>query len=523
MSHVARLWGRHSSRRPAPPRFDLEVLEERTLLSGTGASHGSSDAKVSSTTVLTASLPTAVTGADEVFTATPENAADGSPIPSGKVTFVVEAPQKIVLGTVKVNKTGQASIATDQLTKITTYQVKAEYTPAIPQVSASVSARLGVKVIPQPLHVPTDLNLEVGAPMAESGQKVPLLATVTDAGTGNQVDAGKVQPISGTLELYVNSPHRIVLGKVVLNPTTVSTPSSILSAIESIFGQSNQPTVSKGTQRAYITTDKLKDVGPYQIEARFTPSNSYFRASATAPQTVTVTPRTQNEPTVTSLTTPASRVETGEGVTLNVTVEDPSSTLAGGQVKFVTMSSHPVVLGKVPVSTFDQEISFTTDKLQGIGVHRVKAVYMPGNSLFAGSTSAPVTVAVTPLTATSFRVRALQRFGTVHEPIGFNVTALDAQGQRLPDYTGTVVFTSPTDSLPNLPAAVYTNLHISPPSPATPGMATFNPGSYTFTPADQGSHTFLGGVTFGKGGAESIQVIQANDTKVTGKTTVSIE
>ncbi len=170
------------------------------------------------------------------------------------------------------------------------------------------------------------------------------------------------------------------------------------------------------------------------------------------------------------------------------------------------MSPHPVVLGKVSVSAFDQQVSFTTDKLQGIGVHQIKAVYMPGNSLFAGSTSAPVTVAVTPLTAVSFRVRVLQRFGTVHEPISFNVTALDAQGQRLPDYTGTVVFTSPTDSLPNLPAAVYTNLHISPPSPATPGMATFTPGSYTFTPADQGSHTFVGAVTFGKAGAESIQV-----------------
>ena len=140
MSHVARLWGRHSSRRPAPPRYNLEVLEGRTLLSGTGAAPASSLAKVSSTTVLTASLPTAVTGADEVFTATAEDAADGSPIPSGKITFVVEAPQKIVLGTAKVNRSGQASVSTNQLTKIGTYQVEAKYVPAVPEVSGPPGA-----------------------------------------------------------------------------------------------------------------------------------------------------------------------------------------------------------------------------------------------------------------------------------------------------------------------------------------------------------------------------------------------
>ena len=188
MSHVVRLWGRHSSRRPAPPRFDLEVLEGRTLLSGTGASPA---AKVSSITVLTASLPTAVTGADEVFTATPENAADGSPIPSGKITFVVEAPQKIVLGTVKVNKSGQASISTDQLTKIATYQVKAEYTPTIPQVSASVSASLGVKVIPQPLHVPIAVNLEVGAPQGRIGPEGPIARDCDGRGHGQPGGCGK--------------------------------------------------------------------------------------------------------------------------------------------------------------------------------------------------------------------------------------------------------------------------------------------------------------------------------------------
>ena len=69
---------------------------------------------------------------------------------------------------------------------------------------------------------------------------------------------------------------------------------------------------------------------------------------------------------------------------------------------------------------------------------------------------------------------------------------------------------------------MYASLGIGAPSPDTPGLAKFSPASYTFTPADHGSHTFAGGVTFGKAGAESIQVTQANDSKVQGKATFAI-
>ena len=80
------------------PRVDLEILEARTLLSGTGASAAASRAKVSSITVLQASLPTAVTGANITFTASVKGAANGAPIASGKVNFEAEGPQNIVAG-----------------------------------------------------------------------------------------------------------------------------------------------------------------------------------------------------------------------------------------------------------------------------------------------------------------------------------------------------------------------------------------------------------------------------------------
>jgi hypothetical protein len=126
------------------------------------------------------------------------------------------------------------------------------------------------------------------------------------------------------------------------------------------------------------------------------------------------------------------------------------------------------------------------------------------------------------MTAFSFRVTPVVSHGDLNEPLSFTVTALDAQGQPLTDYTGTVVFSSPTDSWTTLPAPAYKRLGIAEPSPDSPGLATFSPGSYTFTTADRGSHTFVGTVRFGKGGAETLQVTQADDPEVTGETTFAI-
>ncbi len=253
------------------------------------------------------------------------------------------------------------------------------------------------------------------------------------------------------------------------------------------------------------------------------PTNKDFNASTSAPTTVTITPRTQDAPTVTSLQASTNSLESGEGVTLNATVQNANSSLAGGVVELTTVSPHPIVLGKAAVNAFDQPVSFTNDQLQKAGNYRIQAVYRPNSNRFAGSTSAPITVTVTPLTAASFRVTPVVPDGQPGEPLSFTVTALDAQGQPLTDYTGTVAITSPTDSRTNYPASVYASLKITEPPADAPGFAKITPQSYTFTTADQGSHTFVDAVTFQKGGAESIQVTQANDPKVSGKATFAIE
>jgi hypothetical protein len=217
-----------------------------------------------------------------------------------------------------------------------------------------------------------------------------------------------------------------------------------------------------------------------------------------------------------------NRVETGESITLSATVQNADSDLANGIVEFFTVARHPVVLGDVAVSTFGQQVSLTTLKLQKVGNYQVEAKYLPNTNLFAESTSAPTPVTVTPLTAASFRVKPLVRHGHLGSLLSFSVTAVNAKNQPVTNYTGTVVFSSPTDSWTIFPKSVYASLGISEPPAQSTGLASFNPQAYTFTPADHGTHTFSAAVTFGKGGAETLEVTQANNPKVFGKGTFSI-
>ena len=493
MPNFGRLCSRDSRRRPAP-RDVLEALEERTMLSGTGASLATSQASISSITVLKSSLNTAVAGARILFTATVENASTDAPIDSGKVNFVVESPQKIVLGNVNVNKQGEASVSTTDLTAIADYKVDAQYTPSKSQISASAAGPVTVKVIPVPLNVPTITTLQSPVTSAEVGQHVALVATVKDAGTGNAINAGKVQAVTGTVAFVTVSADPVVLGEVKLNTS----------------GQ------------ASLSTNLLKTIGSNQITAEFLPANNYFAESTSAPTVMTINPMTVNAPTVTSLQAVTNPVEKGESITLNATVQNANSSLADGVVEFVTVARHPVVLGDVAVYSFGQTVSLTTHKLKNVGTYPVEAEYLPNTNLFAESTSAPINVTVTPLTAASFRVTPVVRHGHLGKQLSFTVTALNLMKEPVTNYTGTVVFSSPTDSWTVFPKSVYASVGLSLPPPQSTGLATFNPQTYTFTPADHGTHAFFAAVTFGKGGAESLQVTQGNNSNVFGKTTFSI-
>src|SRR5262249_31163108 len=81
------------------------------------------------------------------------------------------------------------------------------------------------------------------------------------------------------------------------------------------------------------------------------------------------------------------------------------------------------------------------------------------------------------------------------------VTALDGSGNVITGYTGTVHFTS------------------------SDGSALL-PGDYTFTSADNGSHTFLvsagSGVTLYKAGSQTVTATDLGNGTITGKATVNV-
>jgi hypothetical protein len=82
-------------------------------------------------------------------------------------------------------------------------------------------------------------------------------------------------------------------------------------------------------------------------------------------------------------------------------------------------------------------------------------------------------------------------------PLSVTVTALDANGNTATGYTGTVTFSS------------------------SDGGAAL-PGDYTFTPADQGVHTFANGVTLVTAGPQTVTASDNQNSLITGSATVTV-
>jgi hypothetical protein len=228
-------------------------------------------------------------------------------------------------------------------------------------------------------------------------------------------------------------------------------------------------------------------------------------------------------PTTTTLKASSTTIESAQVFSLTATVENTAKNIPinVGKVKFVVESPKPFVLKTADLDA-KGEAAVVTDKLTKVGSYLVDAKFLPNGKRFAQSIAPPVLVTANPLTAVSFLVSPDRRYGHLNKPLGFTVTALNAEHRPATNFTGTVTFMSPTDSWTVLPKGVYASLAITPPPPQTSGLASFPMKHYTFTPEDHGTHHFAGGVTFGKAGAEILRVAQENNSKVSGKTTFAI-
>ena len=252
----------------APSGFGTRVIARRRRASARAARRANDAQRVgslargvpgeiTSMTTLQSSLNTAITGSKVTFTATVENASTDAPIASGKVNFIIESPQKTVLGDIKLNKKGAASITTTDLTQIGNYRVEAQiHTHQLQGVSELGGPGHGQGDSRAAQRADGHDTLSSVATSAEVGQALPLIVTVKDAGTGVDVDAGKIEPMTGSVAFLTAGPDPIVLGESKVND-----------------GQ------------AVLSTSTLRDPGPYQIIAEFLPANNYYAESTSAPIT----------------------------------------------------------------------------------------------------------------------------------------------------------------------------------------------------------------------------------------------
>ena len=202
--------------------------------------------------------------------------------------------------------------------------------------------------------------------------------------------------------------------------------------------------------------------------------------------------------TSTSLQSSTKTAGAGSRVTLTATVHTAGSNrlVTGGLVRFVVVSPNPEVIGSVHLNKLGQA-NLATSRLHDGESYTIEAEFVPTQAVYASSHDS-VAVSVAADIASSFHINAPQFYGAPGTPVSFSVTAVDRAGQPVTDYNGTINLYSPTDHAANFPAK-----------------------QYTFTTADQGTHSF--GVTFHKGGAEVLKVDQVSNTQIRGKATFGIE
>jgi dienelactone hydrolase len=252
------------------------------------------------------------------------------------------------------------------------------------------------------------------------------------------------------------------------------------------------------------------------------PSNYGFTAADSGMHTFSATLRTAGTQSLTATdTVTASITGTQAGILVTAAAADhfdiaaPDSSVAGQSFDVTVTARDPYgnvdvhYLGTVTFTSADAAASLPADyafTAGDSGVHTFSGgatlVTAGDQDVTATGTTSGITgaaiVTVTPAAVDHFQVSA-----PPDAPSGtaFDVTvmAVDAYGNLVPDYTGTVTFTC-TDQDPNV----------------------LLPSDYTFTPADGGMQTFSGGVTLITVGDQTLTV-QDSANQLQGTTVVTVD
>ncbi len=188
------------------------------------------------------------------------------------------------------------------------------------------------------------------------------------------------------------------------------------------------------------------------------------------------------------------QVYTGVPTSFEVVALDASNQLVPnytGTVHFTSVDSSTVVPADYTFVAGDQGSHLFTFTPGTASTDTLTATDAATSSV-TGSVSLQVSPA--PV-ATQFDVR-VERHTQTGQPASVVVTALDANGNLVPNYTGTVQLTSTNSSDELVPV------------------------SYTFTASDQGSHAFQ--VTFAANGSDTLTVTDTANSSLTGSSTVQV-
>ena len=241
-----------------------------------------------------------------------------------------------MLGNVKVNKQGQASITTTDLTGTDYYRIERELHARHLQRVREFGQPRHREGVPVPLNVPTVTTLQSPTTSAEGGQNVPAVnATVKNAvPVSTRSTPARLSRSRGSVAFLTTGP----------NPSSWAKPRS--------------RTARPSSRRA-----RIKNTGPTS-HRRVLAGEQLLRRKHVGAIPILINPTTLNAPTVTSLQAVTNTIETGEPIVLNATVQNADSSLANGVVEFVTVANRPIVLGTVPVSLFGQQVSLASFALR---------------------------------------------------------------------------------------------------------------------------------------------------------------
>jgi hypothetical protein len=351
-----------------------------------------------------------------------------------------------------------------------------------------------------PLTLTSQANLPPGLTAAISAGNIAFNGTPTTVGTYNNVQLTVTDStgasITGTYTININplptfSPPSATVWEA--NQPGFSSTITILGGTAP-FGNFSYSGLPAGL---YISQNGLTQFGnvltimgtpttpgTYTVHLTVEDFSLYW-----ATGTFSLTIAAPGPATTLSVTNYPTAMTAGSSGSFSVTARDSLGFVATGYRGTVSLGSSDPLTGAPTTYTFtaaDNGVHTFNFTLDTAGSQQLYARDSNGINGFSGL------ITVSPAALDHFAVTA-PPYPASYYSFNVTVSARDAYNNTIPGYTGTVHFTS-SDSAATLPA------------------------DYTYTPGDQGSHTFS--ATLQTAGTQTIAVNDSNNTAVTGTASV---